>query len=133
SKTTTVGAIGTTSTSITETTTTAVVHVTTTSTTEARATTTSTSVPSQDLGLHCATNSASSAVICEWSSSTDHAFDHFRLWKHTGDGPDQDLYAGTAQRYEDHELSGARKYYEVTALGADGRVLGHSETFVTCC
>ena len=124
--------VATTSTSVAENTTTTAVHATTT-TTEVPATTTTTAVPTQDLGLHCATRPDTLAVICEWSASTDHTFDHFRLWKHTGDGPDQELYSGTARRFEDHELSGARMYYDVTALAADGQVLGHSETFVTCC
>ena len=105
----------------------------TTSTTTVPETTTSTVPPVQDLGMHCSTNASTSAVVCEWSASTSHDFDHFRVWKHTGDGPDQELYTGTATRYEDHELNGARMYYEVTALSTDGRVLGHGVMFVICC
>ena len=111
------------------TTTTAVPTTTSTSTIA----TTSTSVPPADLGLRCATRADTNAVICEWSASSDASFDHFRLWKHTGDGPDEELYSGTALRFEDHELSGARKYYEVTAVAADGRILGYGEVLVTCC
>ena len=96
-------------------------------------TTTSTTAAPQDLGLHCSTNPSTLAVVCEWSTSADPAFDHFRLWKHTGDGPAQELYAGTATRFEDHESSGARMYYEVTALAADGRELGHGRTYIVCC
>ena len=83
--------------------------------------------------MHCSSRADTFAVICEWSASTNPAFDHFRLWKHTGDGPDEELYTGTALRYEDHEVNGARKYYEVTALAADGTILGHGEAFVICC
>jgi hypothetical protein len=125
-----------TTTSIAESPTTTAAHAattTSTSTTVLPPPTTTTTAPAQDLGLQCTTNPNTDAVVCEWHASGDPAFDHFRLWKHTGDGPDQELYAGTTARYEDHELSGARKYYEVEALAADGRVLGHGETFVICC
>ena len=44
-----------------------------------------------------------------------------------------ELYVGNATRFEDHETTGARMYYEVTALAADGRVVGHSQFYVVCC
>jgi hypothetical protein len=132
--TTVVAPITTTTTSApTTTTTTAPPPETTTTTVEPTTTTSTTEVPAQDLGLVCVTREGSTTVVCEWDTSTSPEFDHFRLWKHTGDGPDQEVYRGTDRRYEDTERVGARMFYEVTALDASGRVLGHGESMITCC
>jgi hypothetical protein len=113
---------------------------TTTSTTAPPPTTTSTSTsttapPEEALAITCATTQdPQPTVTCEWSATTRAGLDHYRLWKHTGDGPDQEVYAGPATRAVDTAvLVGARLVYEVQALAADGTVLGHGLTMITCC
>jgi hypothetical protein len=100
-------------------------------------TTTTTTAPVEEaLTITCTTTrDPQPAVTCEWSATTRTGLDHYRVWKHTGDGPDQEVYAGTGTRTVDTAvLVGARLFYEVTALAADGTVLGHGATpMVTCC
>jgi hypothetical protein len=99
-------------------------------------TTTSTTVAAEEpLTITCATtNDPQPTVTCEWSGSTRPGVNHYRLWKHTGDGPDQEVYAGPDTRAVDTAvLVGARLFYEVTALADDGAVLGHGVTMITCC
>jgi hypothetical protein len=73
-------------------------------------------------------------VTCTWTASDDPRLDHYRLWKHTGDGPDQDVYAGTGHEAHDTDVhAGAQLIYEVTALASDGTVLAHGDMRITCC
>ena len=81
----------------------------------------------------CVTREATSVVVCEWSESRNETFARFRLWKHTGDGPDQEVYSGSDTRHEGTERVGARMIYEVTALDREGNVLGHGDATITCC
>lgn len=121
----------------TTTTTTALPPPTTTTTStpiEPTTTTSTTTPPQQNLRLACATTEAPEpTVICEWNESTNERFVRYRLWKHTGDGPDEEVYVGTDRRHEDPGRAGVRLVYEVTALDGDGRVLGHGDAVVTCC
>jgi hypothetical protein len=93
-------------------------------------------VAAQDvLTVTCATTQEPRpTVTCEWSATTRPGLDHYRLWKHSDDGPDQEVDAGTAARAVDTAVVvGARVVYEVAALAADDTVLGHGVTMITCC
>jgi hypothetical protein len=95
-----------------------------------------TTVRAQDvLTITCATTQEPRPMVtCEWSATTRPGLDHYRLWKHTDDGPDREVAADTAARAVDTAVVvGARLVYEVAALAADGTVLGHGVTMVTCC
>lgn len=108
----------------------------TTTTTETHPSTTTTTTPATaHLALTCTTTSSPSpTVTCTWTASTDARLDHYRLWKHTADGPPQEVYAGTAREAHDADvIMGAQLIYEVTALAADGTVLAHGDQRVTCC
>lgn len=107
---------------------------TTTTTTEPTSTTTTTAAPAH-LALTCTTSTSPSAMVtCTWTESTDARFDHYRLWKHTADGPSYDVYVGTAREAHDSDVqAGAQLIYEVTAVAADGTVLAHGDNRITCC
>ncbi|MEA3054729.1 MAG: hypothetical protein QOD30_161 [Actinomycetota bacterium] len=106
-----------------------------TTTTEPHPSTTTTAPTPAHITLTCTTaSSPTPTVTCTWTASTDARFDHYRLWKHTADGPAQEVYAGTAREAHDTDVRvGAQLIYEVTALAADSTVLAHGDTRVTCC
>jgi len=117
-------------------TTTTTEHRESTTTTEPHASTTTTTEPAPaHLALTCTTASSPSPMVtCTWTASTDARLDHYRLWKHTADGPAQEVYAGTAREAHDSDVQvGAQLIYEVTALAADGTVLAHGDMRVSCC
>jgi len=107
----------------------------TTTTTAPPETTTTTAAPPAPLRLTCASKQdPDPKVVCEWGEATNGAVDHYRLWKHTGDGPDQEVYAGLDHRAVDTDVRvGANLIYEVTALAADGTVLAHGDNRISCC
>ena len=44
------------------------------------------------------------------------------------------MYVGTAREAHDSDVhAGAQLVYEVTAVAADGTVLAHGDTRITCC
>jgi hypothetical protein len=134
STTVTTTAAPTTTTSVPVPTTTTTLEPTTTVVTGPSTTTTS-APPRENLRLACVTSQdPRPRVVCEWSASTSERVDHYRLWKHTGDGPDVEVYAGDGQRAEDTDVRvGANLVYEVTAITADGTVISHGDARVTCC
>jgi hypothetical protein len=80
------------------------------------------------------TSTASPAVItCRWDASSNPKFSHFRVVRRTADGPETLVYEGTATSASEPGRTGARVYYLVTALAADGTVLARGQTGLTCC
>jgi hypothetical protein len=107
-----------------------------------RPTTTTTTAPEgvQNLELSCVASGGSTApvITCRWGRTTSDRFASYRLIRHTGDGPEQVVSTGADRGptsvNDPAARFGARLYYVVTALAADGSVLGRSETpLVSCC
>jgi hypothetical protein len=53
--------------------------------------------------------------------------------RRTADGPESLVYEGAATNASDRSTVGARVYYIVTAVAADGTVLARGQAGVTCC
>jgi len=96
-------------------------------------TTTSPTIASQDLRLRCSTDPGAPSITCTWDGSTSAAFARFELRRHTGDGPTNVVYRGDRTEFTEASLRGARWFYDVVAMSADGAVLGAGSTTVTCC
>jgi hypothetical protein len=102
--------------------------------------TTTTTAPAEPeaLTLSCVAGQpeGSPGVQCDWSQSTAPAFYAYRLWRATGTGAKQSIYAvsnRTTTRYIDRPSTGLQ-HYMVEAVDNQGRVAGRSPVVeVTCC